>query len=88
MTLPTLGKTLRGIAEGGSQYFYTGKVAEKMESFVQEHGGWLATEDLASHTSDWDEAISVGLPRGYLLGMSAQRPGDCGVGGVEHRRGV
>ncbi len=59
MTLPTLGKTLRGIAEGGSQYFYTGKVAEKMASFVQEHGGWLATEDLANHTSDWDEAISV-----------------------------
>jgi gamma-glutamyltranspeptidase/glutathione hydrolase len=57
MTLPTLGRTLRAIAEGGSQAFYTGKIAEKMTSFVQEHGGWLSTEDLKNHTSDWDEPI-------------------------------
>ena len=57
MRLPTLGRTLRGIAEGGSAAFYTGKVAEKMASFVQEHGGWLSVEDLANHVSDWDEAI-------------------------------
>ena len=59
MHLTTLGKTLRAIAEGGSKAFYTGKVAEKIASFVQEHGGWIATQDLAEHTSDWDEAIST-----------------------------
>ena len=59
MRLTTLGKTLRAIAEGGPEAFYTGKVAEKMSSFVQEHGGWITTEDLAHHTSDWDEAIST-----------------------------
>jgi gamma-glutamyltranspeptidase/glutathione hydrolase len=57
MQLPTLGNTLRAIAEGGSPAFYTGKIAEKMAAFVQEHGGWLAVEDLANHHSDWDEAI-------------------------------
>ncbi len=57
MRLPTLAKTLRAVAEGGSPAFYTGKVAEKMASFVQEHGGWLSVQDLADHTSDWDEAI-------------------------------
>src|SRR5918992_4800349 len=57
MRLPTLGRTLRAVAEGGSAAFYQGKIAEKMAAFVQEHGGWLATEDLASHTSDWDEPI-------------------------------
>ena len=57
MRLPTLANTLRAIAEGGSPAFYTGKIAEKMASFVQEHGGWLAVEDLANHHSDWDEAI-------------------------------
>ena len=30
-----------------------------MASFVQEHGGWLTTEDLAAHTSDWDEPITT-----------------------------
>ncbi len=59
MQLPTLGNTLRAIAEGGSHAFYTGKIAEKMAAFVQEHGGWLAVEDLANHHSDWDEAIST-----------------------------
>jgi gamma-glutamyltranspeptidase / glutathione hydrolase len=57
MRLPTLGRTLRAIAEGGSEAFYKGKIAEKMAAFVQEHGGWLATGDLANHTSDWDEPI-------------------------------
>jgi len=57
--LPTLANTLRAIAEGGSEGFYKGPIAQKTASFVQEHGGWLSVEDLASHTSDWDEPISV-----------------------------
>ena len=56
--LPSLAATLRAIAEGGSNAFYTGPIAEKTCAFVQEHGGWLAVEDMATHTSDWDEPIS------------------------------
>ena len=59
MKLPTLAKTLRAVAEGGSKAFYQGEIAEKIASFVQEQGGWITTEDLAAHTSDWDEAISA-----------------------------
>ena len=57
--LPTLAKTLRAVAEGGSDAFYHGEIAERIASFVQEQGGWITTEDLAAHTSDWDEAIST-----------------------------
>ena len=57
--LPTLAKTLRAIAEGGSEAFYEGEIAQKIATFVQEQGGWLTTQDLAAHTSDWDEAIST-----------------------------
>jgi gamma-glutamyltranspeptidase/glutathione hydrolase len=57
--LPTLAKTLRAVAEGGSDAFYHGEIAEKIANFVQEQGGWITTEDLADHTSDWDEAIST-----------------------------
>jgi gamma-glutamyltranspeptidase/glutathione hydrolase len=56
---PTLAATLRAIAEGGCEAFYHGPIAEKMASFVQEHGGWLTVEDLAAHTSDWDEPITT-----------------------------
>lgn len=57
--LPTLANTLRAVAEGGSDAFYHGEIAEKIASFVQEQGGWITTDDLAAHTSDWDEAISA-----------------------------
>ncbi|MEE8466153.1 MAG: gamma-glutamyltransferase family protein [Dehalococcoidia bacterium] len=57
--LPALASTLRAISEGGSEAFYKGPIAEKTAAFVQEHGGWLSVDDLASHTSDWDEPISV-----------------------------
>ncbi len=57
--LPTLAKTLRAVAEGGSKAFYHGPIAEKIASYVQDLGGWISTEDLAAHTSDWDEAIST-----------------------------
>ena len=57
--LPTLAATLRAIGDGGSKAFYTGPIAEKTCAFVQEHGGWLAVEDMATHASDWDEPIST-----------------------------
>ena len=59
MTIPTLGNTLRAIAEGGAHAFYHGKLGEKIAAFVQEQGGWLTKEDLAGHCSDWDEPIST-----------------------------
>jgi len=57
--LPELARTLRAIAEGGPEAFYRGELAEKIASFVQEQGGWLSTDDLAAHTSTWDEPIST-----------------------------
>ena len=59
MRIPTLGKTLRMIAEGGSEAFYKGEIAEKTASFIQEQGGCLTTEDMANHTTDWEEPIST-----------------------------
>ena len=59
MRLPTLARTLRAVAEGGSEAFYTGPIAAAMADFVQEQGGWLSEQDLAAHRSDWDEPIST-----------------------------
>ena len=57
--LPALAGTLRTIAEGGPEAFYNGELAERIASFVQERGGWLSSQDLAAHTSTWDEPIST-----------------------------
>ena len=59
MRLPTLARTLRAVAEGGSEAFYIGPIASAMAQFVQEQGGWLAEDDLESHHSDWDEPIKT-----------------------------
>jgi len=55
--LPTLGRTLQAIAEGGAPAFYHGEIAQKIAAFVQAEGGWLTTDDLAEHGSTWDEPI-------------------------------
>ena len=59
MRIPTLGLTLRAIAEGGAEAFYRGEIGPKIAAFVQEQGGWLSAEDMAKHTSDWEEPIST-----------------------------
>ncbi len=59
MRMPTLAKTLRTVAEGGSEAFYTGPIASAMAGFIQEQGGWLSEDDLAEHHSDWDEPIKT-----------------------------
>ncbi len=57
--LPELAGTLRTIAEGGAEAFYRGELAQKIAGYVQERGGWLTAQDLAAHTSTWDEPIST-----------------------------
>ena len=59
MRIPTLARTLEAVAEGGSEAFYTGEIAEKIAAFIQEQGGCMETEDLAAHSSGWEEPIST-----------------------------
>jgi gamma-glutamyltranspeptidase/glutathione hydrolase len=54
---PDLAQSLRMIAEGGCEAFYTGALAESMARCVQEHGGYLTTDDLAAHRASWGAPI-------------------------------
>ena len=56
--LPTLATTLRGIAEEGAAYIYHGEFAHRLCEHVQRYGGWLTPDDLANHTSSWEEPIT------------------------------
>ena len=55
--LPGLANTLRAIAEGGPEAFYTGRIAEAIVSSLQEQGGLMTLDDLKKHRSTWDEPI-------------------------------
>ncbi len=66
MRIPSLGATLRGIAEAGKDYIYRGEFAEKLSRHVQKYGGWITPADMAAHTSTWDEPITADY-RGVTL---------------------
>ena len=61
---PYLANTLEKIAQGGRAAFYQGEVARTMADYIQKQGGFLSEKDLADHTDEWVEPISVNY-RGY-----------------------
>lgn len=61
---PGLAETLRRLAAGGRDEFYRGDMARAIGDFMQEHGGYLSYEDLASHESTWVDPVSLDY-RGY-----------------------
>jgi len=63
---PGLARTFKTIAEGGPSAYYQGAIAEAIVDVIQEAGGCLSAEDLASHVSTWEEPISVDY-RGYRV---------------------
>ena len=58
---PGLARTFEAIARGGKSAFYQGDIAEAIVGVIKEAGGSLgvSAEDLASHTSTWEEPILV-----------------------------
>jgi gamma-glutamyltranspeptidase / glutathione hydrolase len=56
---PGLARTLKTIAAGGKKAYYTGEIAEAIASTVQQAGGCLTVDDVAAHTSTWDEPVST-----------------------------
>src|SRR5690349_2321620 len=63
---PNLARTFELVAGGGRSAFYEGEIAEAIVRVIEKAGGCLSLEDLASHTSTWEEPISV-LYRGLRV---------------------
>lgn len=61
---PALADTYARLAEEGRDAFYRGEMARVIADYVQENGGFLAYEDLASHRSEWVAPVSTNY-RGY-----------------------
>ncbi len=63
---PNQARSLRAIAKGGRDVFYTGDVGRAIAAFSQANGGLLAEADLAAHRSNWVAPISTTY-RGYRI---------------------
>lgn len=61
---PDHAESLRLIAETEGKAFYEGKLAEKIESFSKQYGGYITAADLAAYKPEWVDPISVNY-RGY-----------------------
>ena len=56
---PALAKTLRLIGEKGRDAFYKGEIADKIDMFMQQNGGYLRKVDFEKHTSTWVDPVST-----------------------------
>ena len=61
---PRLAKSLELIAQGGRDAFYKGPIAQAIAADMQARHGLITAKDLADHTVDWVDTISVNY-RGY-----------------------
>lgn len=59
-----LANTYKKIVSGGRDAFYKGKIAKTIATFIKEQGGFLSTDDLAAHKSEWVDPVSIHY-RGY-----------------------
>lgn len=59
-----LGATYRLIAAEGRSAFYEGAIAQTIDGFSREHGGYLSAGDLAAFQAHWDDPIHTSY-RGY-----------------------
>jgi len=58
---PELANTLKQIAAGGAQEFYTGSVSKRIVEQVEKAGGLITAEDLSSYAPKWREPVSSGF---------------------------
>ncbi|ARI76393.1 gamma-glutamyltransferase family protein [Halobacillus mangrovi] len=58
--------TLRKIAETKGEAFYKGELAEQIDQFSKQYGGYITKEDLANYQPEWVEPISVDY-KGYQV---------------------
>ena len=64
MKRPELANTYEILANKGRDAFYEGEIADKIDEFMRENGGYLRKKDLEEHTSTWVDPVSVNY-RGY-----------------------
>ena len=52
-------RSLRLIALSGAKEFYEGEIAERIDAYMKEIGGYLRCEDLAAFEPEWVEPVGV-----------------------------
>jgi gamma-glutamyltranspeptidase/glutathione hydrolase len=72
-----LAHTLELIAEGGTDAFYKGAIAQAVVKGSEAHGGILSMQDFADYTASWETPIKCGY-HGYTI-ISSPPPSSGGT---------
>ncbi|WP_282148435.1 gamma-glutamyltransferase [Algibacter lectus] len=72
---PNLAETLERILEHGKDGFYKGETAKTLANFIQENGGIITEEDLASYEAQWRTPISFSYDDLKIISMSPPSSG-------------
>lgn len=70
-----LSRSLKMMAEHGSDWFYRGEFAERAESFMKEQGGFLRADDFAGYQAVEREVIQCRYRDHRVLGFSPPSSG-------------
>jgi gamma-glutamyltranspeptidase/glutathione hydrolase len=81
LVLPDLGKTLRAIAVGGGDAFYTGAIADLVAADMKANGGLISKEDLAAYRAVERTPVQ-GTFRGFEI-VAMPPPSSGGVALIE-----
>jgi gamma-glutamyltranspeptidase/glutathione hydrolase len=77
LTQPALATTLQAIADGGTEAFYRGPIAQAVVEASRANGGLLTLKDFADYTVNWDRPVTCTY-RGYTV-VSAPPPSSGGA---------
>lgn len=78
--MPALAEHLRGLAEHGADYMYTGAWAEKFVEAARAGGHCVAREDLAEYEVQWQEPVRFQYGEHSLIGSAPPDTGGAFVG--------
>jgi gamma-glutamyltranspeptidase len=63
---PDLARTLQVLARDGAEVLYTGELARRLDTFMALENGLITIDDLAAHSSTWQQPISTSYA-GYTV---------------------
>ena len=72
---PALANTLRRIAKNGRDEFYQGETAKILAKFIQDKGGFVTEEDLATYEAQWRQPIIFTYKDLKIISMSPPSSG-------------
>ncbi|MBU0983515.1 MAG: gamma-glutamyltransferase [candidate division Zixibacteria bacterium] len=82
LVLKDLGTTLYSIAAEGPDAFYTGTIADRIVTCMQQHGGIITAEDLAAYRPVWRDPIHFSFDSLDVYTMSPPSSGGIVVGQI------